>query len=91
MSLYGHRSGMPQSAARLNELLDQIRSEFEAQVRINEGYEQQNMMRKSFCYAVNSTPLGGAHLRSLACPDLNTAGPRPRPLQLALAITSLVA
>lgn len=41
MSIYTHR-GMPQSAARLNELLDQVRSEFDAQVRINEGYEQQS-------------------------------------------------
>ncbi|KAI0013686.1 WD40-repeat-containing domain protein [Xylariaceae sp. FL0662B] len=40
MSVYPHR-GMPQNAARLNELLDQIRSEFDNQVRINEGYEQQ--------------------------------------------------
>lgn len=41
MSMYPHR-GMPQNAARLNELLDQIRSEFDAQVRLNEGYEQQS-------------------------------------------------
>ncbi|KAK7908347.1 hypothetical protein PG985_015650 [Apiospora marii] len=41
MSMYPHR-GLPQNAApRLNELLDQIRSEFDAQVRLNEGYEQQ--------------------------------------------------
>ncbi|KAI1189796.1 WD40-repeat-containing domain protein [Nemania serpens] len=40
MSMYPHR-GLPQSAARLNELLEQIRTEFDNQVRINEGYEQQ--------------------------------------------------
>ncbi|KAI1335140.1 WD40-repeat-containing domain protein [Xylariaceae sp. FL0016] len=40
MSMYPHR-GMPQHAARLNELLDQIRSEFDNQVRLTDGYEQQ--------------------------------------------------
>ncbi|KAJ2984010.1 hypothetical protein NUW58_g6149 [Xylaria curta] len=40
MSMYPHRA-LPQSTARLNELLDQIRTEFDNQVRINEGYEQQ--------------------------------------------------
>ncbi|KAI1281261.1 WD40-repeat-containing domain protein [Xylaria sp. FL0933] len=39
MSMYPHR-GLPQSS-RLNELLEQIRSEFDNQARINEGYEQQ--------------------------------------------------
>lgn len=38
--MYPHR-GMPQNAARLNELLDQVRNEFDQQVRLNEGYEQQ--------------------------------------------------
>ncbi|KAK8049247.1 WD domain- g-beta repeat domain-containing protein [Apiospora phragmitis] len=47
MSMYPHR-GLPQNAApRLNELLDQIRSEFDAQVRLNEGYEQQTPMLTS--------------------------------------------
>ncbi|KAI3337397.1 WD40-repeat-containing domain protein [Xylariaceae sp. AK1471] len=40
MSMYPHR-GLPNSAARLNELLDQIRTEFDNQMRVNEGYEQQ--------------------------------------------------
>jgi glucose repression regulatory protein TUP1 len=41
MAMYpGHR-GMPQNAARLNELLDQVRAEFDNQSRICEGYEQQ--------------------------------------------------
>jgi hypothetical protein len=40
MSMYPHR-GMPQNA-RLNELLDQVRSEFENQMRVNEGYDQQS-------------------------------------------------
>ncbi|RYP07258.1 hypothetical protein DL765_009210 [Monosporascus sp. GIB2] len=42
MSMYpGHR-GMPQNAPpRLNELLDQIRSEFDNQARVNESYEAQ--------------------------------------------------
>ncbi|KAF2963922.1 hypothetical protein GQX73_g9640 [Xylaria multiplex] len=40
MSMYPHR-GLPQSGGRLNELLEQIRAEFDAQARINEGYEQQ--------------------------------------------------
>lgn len=47
MSMYPHRSmggGPPgvQSAARLNELLDQIRSEFETQLRQSENYEHQS-------------------------------------------------
>ncbi|CAJ2509891.1 Uu.00g057910.m01.CDS01 [Anthostomella pinea] len=40
MSMYPHR-GMPPNAPRLTELLDQIRAEFDNQVRLNEGYEQQ--------------------------------------------------
>jgi glucose repression regulatory protein TUP1 len=39
--MYPHR-GLPTNAARLNELLDQIRTEFDNQVRINEGYESQS-------------------------------------------------
>jgi glucose repression regulatory protein TUP1 len=39
--MYPHR-GLPNSAARLNELLDQIRTEFDNQMRVNEGYEQQS-------------------------------------------------
>ncbi|KAI1378267.1 WD40-repeat-containing domain protein [Hypoxylon crocopeplum] len=41
MSMYPHRGMPPQNAARLNELLDQIRTEFDNQVRMNESYEQQ--------------------------------------------------
>lgn len=37
---------MPQNAARLNELLDQVRNEFDQQVRLNEGYEQQSESTK---------------------------------------------
>ncbi|KAH8158537.1 hypothetical protein CIB48_g9706 [Xylaria polymorpha] len=46
MSLYPHARGLPQSGARLQELLDQIRSEFENQIRINEGYEQQKVQQQ---------------------------------------------
>ncbi|KAK6078538.1 WD domain-containing protein [Seiridium cupressi] len=41
MSMYPQHRGLPQNASRLNELLDQIRAEFDNQVRLNEGYEQQ--------------------------------------------------
>ncbi|KAI0024709.1 WD40-repeat-containing domain protein [Xylariomycetidae sp. FL0641] len=40
MSMYPHR-GMPQNAARLNDLLEQIRTEFDNQARLTEGYESQ--------------------------------------------------
>ncbi|CAG9993325.1 unnamed protein product [Clonostachys byssicola] len=44
MSMYSHR-GMgavpPSNSARLNELLDQIRSEFDSQLRQTEGFEHQ--------------------------------------------------
>lgn len=46
MSMYSHR-GMgavpPGNSARLNELLDQIRAEFETQLRQTEGFEHQSM------------------------------------------------
>lgn len=46
MSMYSHR-GMgavpPGNSARLNELLDQIRAEFETQLRQAEGFEHQSM------------------------------------------------
>jgi general transcriptional corepressor TUP1 len=50
MSMYpGHR-GMPgvppNGAARLNELLDQIRSEFESQMRTGETYEHQSTISR---------------------------------------------
>ena len=42
MSMYpGHR-GMPQNLSRLNELLDQVRTEFDGQMRVNDSYEQQS-------------------------------------------------
>lgn len=45
MSMYSHR-GMgavpPGNSARLNELLDQIRAEFETQLRQTEGFEHQS-------------------------------------------------
>jgi hypothetical protein len=50
MSMYpGHRGmgGVPQAnggAARLNELLDQIRAEFESHVRQTETYEHQSKL-----------------------------------------------
>ena len=47
MSMYSHR-GMgavpPGNSARLNELLDQIRAEFETQVRQTEGFEHQSTL-----------------------------------------------
>jgi hypothetical protein len=51
MSMYPHR-GLPPSAGRLNELLDQIRTEFDNQARINDGYEQQSMFstRSDCCF-----------------------------------------
>ena len=44
MSMYPHRSmgGVPQSNSRLNELLDQIRAEFDNQLRLTQDYEQQS-------------------------------------------------
>jgi hypothetical protein len=42
MSMYQQHRGIPQNASRLSELLDQIRQEFDQQVRLNEGYEQQS-------------------------------------------------
>lgn len=42
MSMYQQHRGIPQNASRLSELLDQIRNEFDQQVRLNEGYEQQS-------------------------------------------------
>lgn len=49
MSMYpGHRgmAGVPAAngIARLNELLDQIRAEFETHARQNEGYEHQSKL-----------------------------------------------
>lgn len=48
MSMYSHR-GMgavpPGNSARLNELLDQIRAEFETQLRQTEGFEHQSMSK----------------------------------------------
>jgi hypothetical protein len=41
MSMYQHR-GVPPSQVRLTELLDQIREEFNNQIRLNENYEQQS-------------------------------------------------
>ncbi|KXH29651.1 WD domain-containing protein, partial [Colletotrichum nymphaeae SA-01] len=44
MSMYPHRAMgavPPNNSARLNELLDQIRSEFDTQMRQTEGYEHQ--------------------------------------------------
>lgn len=41
--MYPHR-GMPQNAARLNELLDSIRSEFDNQMRTSESYEHQSKL-----------------------------------------------
>ncbi|CAM1510328.1 Fc.00g006630.m01.CDS01 [Cosmosporella sp. VM-42] len=43
MSMYPHRMGgvPPGNSARLNELLDQIRAEFETQARQTEGFEHQ--------------------------------------------------
>lgn len=50
MSMYPHRGGMaalPSAAvARLTELLDQVRSEFDGQVRTIEGLEHQSMVPK---------------------------------------------
>lgn len=45
MSMYPQHRGLPQNASRLNELLDQIRAEFDNQVRLNEGYEQQSKLK----------------------------------------------
>lgn len=45
MSMYPHRAMgavPPNNSARLNELLDQIRSEFDTQMRQTEGYEHQS-------------------------------------------------
>jgi general transcriptional corepressor TUP1 len=43
MSMYpGHRGMPPTGAARLNELLEQIRGEFDTQVRLNETFEAQS-------------------------------------------------
>jgi glucose repression regulatory protein TUP1 len=45
MSMYPHR-GMgavpPGNSARLNELLDQVRAEFDTQMRQTEGFEHQS-------------------------------------------------
>jgi len=44
MSMYpGHR-GLPHQggSSRLNELLEQVRAEFDNQVRVNEDYERQS-------------------------------------------------
>lgn len=58
MSMYSHR-GMgappPGNSARLNELLDQIRAEFETQMRQTEGFEHQSTCSGpvnfyTFCY-----------------------------------------
>ena len=51
MSMYpGHR-GMgavpPGNSARLNELLDQIRAEFDTQLRQTEGFEHQSKLSSS--------------------------------------------
>lgn len=47
MSMYPHR-GMggvpPGNSARLNELLEQIRAEFETQMRQTEGFEHQSTL-----------------------------------------------
>jgi len=46
MSMYpGHRVGgmPPGNASRLNELLEQIRGEFESAIRASENYEHQSM------------------------------------------------
>lgn len=56
MSMYSHR-GMgavpPGNSARLNELLDQIRAEFETQLRQTEGFEHQSM--SLFCSGLVAT------------------------------------
>ncbi|KAI4597049.1 general transcription repressor [Pestalotiopsis sp. IQ-011] len=41
MSMYPQHRGLPPNASRLNELLEQIRNEFDNHIRLNEGYEQQ--------------------------------------------------
>jgi hypothetical protein len=49
------------------------------------------MMRKSFCFAVNSKVLEEARRRNLACPACNTADLLLRHRPLAIAPTTLVA
>ncbi len=47
MSMYPHRpmGGVPPgNSARLNELLDQIRAEFDSQLRQTEGFEHQSTL-----------------------------------------------
>lgn len=43
MSMYPHNPRMGPPNARLNELLDQIRSEFDTHIRAGESYEHQSM------------------------------------------------
>lgn len=45
MSMYSHRGmgAVPPSNARLNELLEQIRAEFDTQLRQSENFEHQSM------------------------------------------------
>lgn len=47
MSMYPHRAmgGPPSNSARLNELLEQIRAEFDSQARQTEGFEHQSKSR----------------------------------------------
>lgn len=62
MSMYTHRGmagGPPSSSVRLNELLDQIRGEFDSQLRQSEGFEHQS---KSPALQVGSS-IGSADLQ----------------------------
>lgn len=66
MSMYSHR-GMgavpPGNSARLNELLDQIRAEFETQLRQTEGFEHQST--SAFLSAPVPYLLGAAWLQAI--------------------------
>lgn len=68
MSMYPQHRGLPQNASRLNELLDQIRAEFDNQVRLNEGYEQQSKLAHSRVTGklLQSLELYALHLPTLA-------------------------
>ena len=55
MSMYPAHRGMGAAppgngAGRLNDLLDQVRGEFETQMRATENYEHQSEQHAPFCY-----------------------------------------
>lgn len=71
MSMYpAHRgTGVPPQAngpSRLNELLDQVRSEFESQARQSEGYEHQSK-RRALCHHKDPAKLSALKIGSVPC------------------------